>query len=845
MSEEKGPEIDWDHPDRVYSYTDAAGKELFQVVRYHYLNGAPGKTFRQRMRATAETQRDPGAKVSRDGWIHKVPESIRDSTLYRLPNVISAIAAGRPVYIVEGEKDVETLERLGYTATCNAGGAGKWRDSFSALLAGADLIILPDNDPRNDKGGYPGQDHAFDVALKSYKTAKRVRIVNLKEACPDLPDKGDISDLVAIMGDAAGMDAVQRQIQATRDFDPEMVPFWLSPAEQCERLYAAVAGYGVEKGCIVQKTGDSTKPLSDFVVLPRAEVIQDDGVQEKRIFILDGWNARGQQLPRVHVTGAELDSLNWMSEKWGMQAALVPGSTTKQKVVWCVKKVGQLVSKETREYTHTGWRKFAGKWCFLYQGGAIGAQGVTVHMEQGLDTYRLDGNGNPDFPKMSRKEAAKKSLGLMDVTKPELAVALLGTIYLAPLREWMAQTDVAPAFALFLHGQTQTRKSTIVGLAMAHFGNFHAKNAPANFRSTGNYITTKAFLAKDLPLWVDDFHPTEGQQEKRQMNATAQTLARAFGDGADRGRLNSDRSLQSSRPPRSIAIITGEDLPAVGASGLARFFIIDVDRGDIPTEDGKLTRMQEDARHGWLQASMRGYIEWLARHTDELPEYLHKQFLEYREKVRTTGAGDQERAPEAVACILIGYNMMTSYMVNIGAISVEQRMRMGEEALRILTEASRKQSKEMESEKPTQIFLDTIREMLATRKVWIKDLVIVDEKVKNEPLPMDDMIGYRDNEFYYLLPQMAYRAVSVACRQEGREFPVSRKALYKHLIADGVVAGLKDGESPARPKNIGGKTERVLRISARLLDGGADPGERAEQITFTVADGAELPKEWT
>ena len=840
---EADPEIDWDNPDRVYSYTDADGRELFQVVRYHYTN-APGKSFRQRMRATEEMRKDPAVKVDQSGWVHKVPEALRDSALYRLPEALAAIRAGRPVYVVEGEKDVETLARLGHAATCNAGGAGKWRDSQSALLAGADLIILPDNDPRNEKGGYPGQDHALDVALKSSKTARRIRIANLKEACPELPEKGDISDLVKIMGDAAGMDALQRQIQATRDWDPETVPFWLTPAEQATRLYAAVAGYGVEKGCIVEKKGDNTKPLSDFIVIPRAEVIQDDGVQEKRIFVLDGWNARGQRLPRVHVTGAELDSLNWMSEKWGMQAALVPGSTTKQKVVWCIKKVGQLVSKETREYTHTGWRKFAGKWCFLYQGGAIGAQGVTVHMEQGLDTYRLDGNGNPEFRSMDPTEAARKSLGLLDVTKREIAVALLGTAFLAPLREWMVQTDVTPAFSLFLHGQTQTRKSTIVALAMSHFGNFNSKNAPANFRSTGNYITTKAFLAKDLPLWVDDFHPTDSQQEKRQMNATAQTLARAFGDGADRGRLNSDRSLQSSRPPRSIAIITGEDLPAVGASGLARFFIVDVDKGDIPVEDGRLTAMQEDARHGWLQASMRGYIEWLARHTDELPEYLHTQFIQYRELVRKTGAGDQERAPEAVACILIGYNMMTSYMVNIGAITTAQRQEMGAEALRILTDASRKQSREMESEKPTRIFLDTIGEMLASRKVWIKDLVIVDEKTKNEPMPMDDMIGYRDNQYYYLLPNVAFAAVSAMCRKEGHEFPVSLKALYKHLVADKVVTGLKDGESPARPKNIGGKTVRTLRIPAHMLDGSADPGEKTEQMQFTAVRDAEMPAEW-
>ena len=47
------------------------------------------------------------------------------------------------MYIPEGEKDVLSLVRLGLVATCNPGGAGKWRDEYSARLQGADLILLP------------------------------------------------------------------------------------------------------------------------------------------------------------------------------------------------------------------------------------------------------------------------------------------------------------------------------------------------------------------------------------------------------------------------------------------------------------------------------------------------------------------------------------------------------------------------------------------------------------------------------------------------------------------------------------------------------------------------------
>ena len=419
----KEPElrIDYDHPDKVYSYTDEDGKELFQVVRYHYLN-APGKTFRQRMRATEEMKR-AGAKVNREGYISSVPAEIRDTTLYRMPDVRKAIRDGKPVYVVEGEKDVETLERLGFTATCNPGGAGKWRDGYSRILEGADVIILPDSDTAANE--YTGQNHAYDVALKLRGIARRIRLVDIKAACPELPEKGDISDMVEILGDVDAMDTLARQVAATRDFDPNAVPFWLTPMEQAQRLYQAVKGYTVANGCIAQANGNEIKALCDFVVIPRMELTRDDGVNTSLNFVLDGWNQNGRKLGRVTVKASELDGMNWVTEKWGFDASLAPGSTTKGKVAWAIKKVGQMTAQRVTEYNHTGWRKIGGKWCYLYHGGAVGREGVTVDMGEALKTYRLDGSGAKGFDEIDPQAAALTSYGLMSVMKEEIAIALL------------------------------------------------------------------------------------------------------------------------------------------------------------------------------------------------------------------------------------------------------------------------------------------------------------------------------------------------------------------------------------------------------------------------------------
>jgi putative DNA primase/helicase len=158
-------------PEAVYDYVDESGKLLFQVVRF------PGKQFRQR--------RPDGA----GGWTWKLDGVER--VLYRLPEVIQAVKAGETVFICEGEKDVDRLRSLGLTATTNAGGAGKWQESYNQFLKDADVIILPDNDP-------PGRKHGLQVAQEVGPMARTVKIVHL----PDLPERGDVSDWLNAGGTA-------------------------------------------------------------------------------------------------------------------------------------------------------------------------------------------------------------------------------------------------------------------------------------------------------------------------------------------------------------------------------------------------------------------------------------------------------------------------------------------------------------------------------------------------------------------------------------------------------------------------------------------------------------------
>ncbi len=149
-----------------YDYTDENGTLLFQAVREQY---EKGKKFYQRR---------PDGK---GGWINSTKGM--KTTIYRLPEVIEAVKNNKTIFIVEGEKDVETLRELQLTATTNPMGAGKWRSSYNKYLKNADVAILPDND-------LIGKKHAENIAEGLTGIARSVKLVEL----PDLEEHEDVTD---------------------------------------------------------------------------------------------------------------------------------------------------------------------------------------------------------------------------------------------------------------------------------------------------------------------------------------------------------------------------------------------------------------------------------------------------------------------------------------------------------------------------------------------------------------------------------------------------------------------------------------------------------------------------
>jgi len=141
----------------VYSYQDEHCKELFRKIRIE-----PG--FEGKAKSFYSEHTD------KNGMVVKNLKDCR-KVLYRLPDIMKAIASGTQIFLVEGEKDADKLISSGLMATC-APETMLWLDDFTATLKEANVVLLYDNDETGIK-------RKKLLCEKLHGNVKRLRVVDL------------------------------------------------------------------------------------------------------------------------------------------------------------------------------------------------------------------------------------------------------------------------------------------------------------------------------------------------------------------------------------------------------------------------------------------------------------------------------------------------------------------------------------------------------------------------------------------------------------------------------------------------------------------------------------------
>lgn len=165
--------------------------EYFEAY-YHYNCIDDGKYAYTKIRSTStnkdgnKCKKTPFGIVGEDGrfiWGLRGKSKKDFRAIYgNISDIKEAITHRKAIFIPEGEKDVDTLTKRGYTAF-TYGGANDWISGMAQLCKDADVYILADNDK-------PGKNVAQSIQNDLKGIARSAKIII---PVPDIP-KADISD---------------------------------------------------------------------------------------------------------------------------------------------------------------------------------------------------------------------------------------------------------------------------------------------------------------------------------------------------------------------------------------------------------------------------------------------------------------------------------------------------------------------------------------------------------------------------------------------------------------------------------------------------------------------------
>lgn len=193
------PRVKYDYRKSSTRYLDLVAKGYNEVCKYTYTDekGYPAHYVVRLEHPTMKKEFVQCTPYS--GSLKDIPKTY----LYNLPVILNSSWA----IVVEGEKDANTLIKMGLPATTCNNGADHWKDDYTECLRGKDVIICRDNDEA-------GNDHAHLVLRSLAKAAARLRVI-----CPSKLMKGDVTDWVE--KEHGDIEKLYKLMSAARVISPE------------------------------------------------------------------------------------------------------------------------------------------------------------------------------------------------------------------------------------------------------------------------------------------------------------------------------------------------------------------------------------------------------------------------------------------------------------------------------------------------------------------------------------------------------------------------------------------------------------------------------------------------
>jgi len=442
-----------------------------------------------------------------------------------------------------------------------------------------------------------------------------------------------------------------------------------------------------------------------------------------------------------------------------------------------------------RHYNFMGWMELDRRWVYVSPQDCITAKGKlseppSVELDHRLRDYGLQTTG--------WNESLQAFDAVTKVLPPKLASSLIAFALLPVLQRFFP--TAAPRPAVHLVGTSGSGKSEIASLLSSFYGQFSRDTPPAQWGDTINTVETLGYPLADSLFWVDDYKSIYADEK------TFTRFLQSYSRGMGRGRLTREAKVRHEKPCRGLILSTGETIIEGEMSVVARMLVLEIPPWE-KRDPGGQALVQAERLRDHLPGFTAHFTSWIAKQLEQgdlkadLANRFSSNMRGYREKLanETGGQSNTGRVIQNWAVLVTVYQMLSRFLAEMDE----------EYLLPAWKDAIVESVRALRQERASEVFLDILGQLIAGGQAVIDD----DMKNPREYPPGVTVVGYKDEGFVYLLPEIAHREVN---RVQPLRFTVT--AIGMQLREDGIL--IPGPNNLSTQKRVRGSRVRFWQLTA-------------------------------
>ena len=515
---------------------------------------------------------------------------------------------------------------------------------------------------------------------------------------------------------------------------------------QRQQEYVDTESYFMLDGKIIYRKetyrGTSERTVTDWSATALYQTCQiDDDGKEAHVTTIE--LQRGSSVKKLDVPGEvfvdDVALRRFIGANAGSQYVVRAGMS-KHLVPAIVQLSGEFPTH--RHYNFMGWMELDGRWVYVSPQDCITAKGKlaespSVELDQRLHDYGLQAS--------SWKESLQAFDAVTKVLPEQLAPCLISFALLPMIQRFFPKMATKPA--IHLVGTSGSGKSEIASLLSSFYGQFSRDTPPAQWGDTINTVEILGYPLADAIYWVDDYKDIYA--DTRTFTRFLQSYSRNLG----RGRLTREAKVRREKPCRGLILSTGETNLEGEMSVASRMMSLDIPPWKQRDPEGKAL-IQAEALRDSLPGFTAHFASWIAGQLDtgDLVDDISQRFSQnlrgYNAQLtaKLGKNGHHDRAVKNWAVLVTVYQLLSKFVQEMNK----------DYLLPAWQDVIVENIRALREERASEVFLDLLGQLLAGGQVVIDDNM----KHPHEYPSGVTVVGYRDDRFVYLLPEIAFKEVN-------------------------------------------------------------------------------------